>query len=63
MSEPLPLNELVALTRNEKQLLHDMGLITKVHSPSDSVVDRILNYSKALSIQKSTYGNFYFMNN
>lgn len=63
MSEPLPLNDLVEFTKSEQQQLREMNLTSELQTPSESVVDRILNYSRALTVNKSKHGDFFFVNN
>ncbi|MBL4624113.1 MAG: hypothetical protein JKY42_03095 [Flavobacteriales bacterium] len=52
----ITLEELAEFTQNESQLLAELGLVAEdevTESPSQYVVDSVLNYSKALSIRKS----------
>ena len=52
----ITLEELAEFTQNENQLLAELGLVVKdevTETPSQHIVDNVLNYSKALSIRKS----------
>ena len=56
MLKNITLEELAEFTQNESQILAELGLCTKdevIETPSQHVVDNVLNYSKALSIRKS----------
>lgn len=60
MDNTYTLDDLSAFTQNEKGLLQDLGIETEsddrpedISSPGKNVIDRILSYSRALSVRKS----------
>ena len=62
MDQTFTLDELAQFTQHEKEQLNQLGLVDVEHvphlSPKKSTVENILNYSKALSVKKSsTIGN------
>lgn len=56
MNGNLTLEDLAEFTRQETQLMQELGLIEKkqeTESVSQQTINNILNYSKALSVRKS----------
>lgn len=53
MKNAYPLNSLSDFTQKETEELTDMGLRHKLDSPSEMTIQRILGFSKQLSVRPS----------